>query len=299
MELPDVKGTKEAIKLAKKMGVKLDGYEAEAEEIWRKLDDMASNNPLEYQSFLQQQYKTAEEPEESSSASRCFRPKAGFSVETSTVDGDGIKIREVGKSSGKQFFVNVCSHEAVDLPIDEFNRPVSILSSNANGLQIPLAIGEVRSDKVCAVDVVVHPSVVKACQSSDAFKNQVIELAIVSVTNEKGIKMSAERKETGRSYNGGIGEDKSTPTLFFVNNTENNNSSNNGFGNNNKAASVLASPSDLLKGINNDRTATSTETVFPLRSNNDNIKVSNNNVIPGNNVNEKNGNKVHCETFSF
>ena len=38
-----------AIKMAKRMGVNLDGFELEAEEIWKKLDDMAANKPVEYQ----------------------------------------------------------------------------------------------------------------------------------------------------------------------------------------------------------------------------------------------------------
>ena len=38
-----------AIKMAKRMGVSLEGFELEAEEIWKKLDDMAANRPVEYQ----------------------------------------------------------------------------------------------------------------------------------------------------------------------------------------------------------------------------------------------------------
>ena len=39
-------------------------FEDEAGEIWNQLNDMAENRPVEYQNFLQQQYREASEADE-------------------------------------------------------------------------------------------------------------------------------------------------------------------------------------------------------------------------------------------
>ena len=51
----------EAIKFAKSMGIDMTGIEAEAEDMWRMLNEMHSKSPLEYHQFVQQQFEEAKE----------------------------------------------------------------------------------------------------------------------------------------------------------------------------------------------------------------------------------------------
>lgn len=151
-----------AIKMAKRMGVNLDGFELEAEEIWKKLDDMAANKPVEYQAFLDQQYTIQLEEEAkksvpdgtqpevkggsdrsatSESADRYFRPENGFAIKVKTTGNDGLKIRSAGE--GKTLYINFCHHLALDIPMDAFGTQV-INFTSANGLSIPLVVGPIR-----------------------------------------------------------------------------------------------------------------------------------------------------------
>jgi hypothetical protein len=147
---------KEAIKFAKRLGVDLNGFELEAEELWKKLDDMAAHRPVEYQAFMDQQYQYQMEeeankqnpqsaqqqannptkkkqqqqpqfpqsslfPSNANESAKYFRPDAGFCIQTHTTGGnDGLKIRGMGKDKkGKTLYINFCSHAAIDLPMVE------------------------------------------------------------------------------------------------------------------------------------------------------------------------------------
>jgi hypothetical protein len=159
----------EALKFAKRLGVDLNGFEFEAEELWRKLDDMAVNKPVEYQAFVDQQYaaqmaeeamkaegslpaghgaghsknvsSSSKKPSPADEAARYFRPDVGFCIKTKTTGRDGLKIR--AKGEGKILYINFCSHLAVDLPMDSFGTKVMNYSS-ANGLSVPLVVGPLR-----------------------------------------------------------------------------------------------------------------------------------------------------------
>jgi hypothetical protein len=171
---------KEAIKFAKRLGVDLNGFELEAEELWKKLDDMAAHRPVEYQAFMDQQYQYQMEeeankqnpqsaqqqannptkkkqqqqpqfpqsslfPSNANESAKYFRPDAGFCIQTHTTGGnDGLKIRGMGKDKkGKTLYINFCSHAAIDLPMDSFGTQVVNFSS-ANGLSVPLVVGPLR-----------------------------------------------------------------------------------------------------------------------------------------------------------
>jgi hypothetical protein len=131
----------DAIKFAKSMGLDLNGYEAEAQEIWKKLDYMAASNPVEYQQFLSQQSDPSllsQDKEEKSS--KCFRPQIGYSVQTWTLGNDKLKIRDIN-GRGKLLYVNICSHLCIDSPMDEHGKYVQNFKSNANGLQVVTNLG--------------------------------------------------------------------------------------------------------------------------------------------------------------
>lgn len=58
---------------AKSMGVDLKGMEPEAEEIWKMLDKMSKEDPIQYENFLRQQYEIAQNTEEDKNT-KSFRP---------------------------------------------------------------------------------------------------------------------------------------------------------------------------------------------------------------------------------
>ena len=63
----------EAMAFAKSMGVDLKGMEPEAEEIWKMLDNLSKNDPIQYENFLRQQYENAQNGEEEKNT-KSFRP---------------------------------------------------------------------------------------------------------------------------------------------------------------------------------------------------------------------------------
>lgn len=137
-------------------GINLDGFEAEAEDIWKSLDNMSENDPDEYRKFIQNQYqdsleedakgakdktgaanpnnpstnnssngsKASKEEKKSEDEDRFFRPIVGFSIKTKTSDGDGLKVRAEG--DGKELYINFCSHPAIEAPIDRNGKPVDM-----------------------------------------------------------------------------------------------------------------------------------------------------------------------------
>lgn len=139
------------IAMMKKQGINMDGFEAEAEDIWKSLDDMSAKDPDEYRKFIQNQYEESQEEDSKSSGTassssetksateeRFFRPTAGFSMKTKTSGGDGIKIR--GDGDGKVLYLNFCSHPAIEAPLDRNGRPADTKDSyrlvTMDGLQV-------------------------------------------------------------------------------------------------------------------------------------------------------------------
>ena len=151
---------REARQFAQQLGLDLAGLEPEAEEIWRRLDRLASSSPEEYQRFVAAQISAAEsDPGERSRPS--FRPLPGFCVRTTTSGGDGILVREGGE--GKPLYVNFCSHAAVQRPKTK-GRPLEDLLT-ADGLEVPLLLGaprelEVMGQESICLDAVLHPEVI-------------------------------------------------------------------------------------------------------------------------------------------
>ena len=150
---------------------------------------------------------------------------AGYCVETTSLAGDGLKIRDVGTSSGKKFFINLCSSVVIEEPTDKTGKPIKGDRSVADGLNIPLIVGPVRpaeasspeKDKELYVDVVVHPRVIELANKEKYFKAQIVDLAMDWVIQES--KVECDRKwshVTDAVYKGGRGEKRVTPVLFFV-----------------------------------------------------------------------------------
>lgn len=153
---------REAAEFAKKLGIDISGMEAEAQDIWKMLENMSENDPLGYAHFMQEhldrEKMEAEEKDRAATANdpkgKFFRPIIGFCVEMQTCGGnDGMKIREINHKtqSGKLLYVNMTSHQALEPPKDQHTgRPISLEGnrSTADGLELPLAIGPVRKHTI-------------------------------------------------------------------------------------------------------------------------------------------------------
>jgi hypothetical protein len=95
----------------------------------------------------------------------------------------------------------------------------------ADGLQIPLLVGEVRrcgdhggeEGAALAVDVVFHPWITARCDEDNTFKAQAIDLALGWVEQETGYKFEKNKWKTIKSkYKGGSGEQGDQPMPFPV-----------------------------------------------------------------------------------
>jgi len=94
----------------------------------------------------------------------------------------------------------------------------------ADGLQIPLLVGEVRScadhsgekSAAKAVDAVFHPWIIDRCNEDNTFKAQVIDLAVQWVEQETGFKFEKQWKTIRSTYKGGLGEAEDLPMPFPV-----------------------------------------------------------------------------------
>lgn len=143
----------DVFEMMKKQGINIEGFEAEAEDIWSSLNSMSEKDPDEYRKFIQSQYEESKTDSDASRKSsghskqaatqksdedRFFRPVAGFSISTRTSGGDGLKIR--GDGEGKGLFINFCSHPAIEAPLDCSGRPAEMRdfyrTRSAEGLQV-------------------------------------------------------------------------------------------------------------------------------------------------------------------
>ena len=141
----------EILSMMKSQGINVEGFEAEAEDIWESLDDMSKKNPEEYRDFIRSQYESSltsqgdQNEEEKSTATnmptesdRFFRPIAGFSIKSKTSAGDGIKVRFA--DDGKIIFINFCSHPAIEAPLDRMGHHIGTRNlsqmTSADGLKV-------------------------------------------------------------------------------------------------------------------------------------------------------------------
>jgi hypothetical protein len=262
--------------IAAKMGVDITGMEAEAEDMWEMLNKMSSDSPAQYDQFIKQQFEEASKEggdstkeDDDDNRVQQFRPNAGICLQAQTIGGnDGIKIRDANAQSGKVMYVNLVHHKALELPKDKNGQPVSEERMTADGLEIPLAVSPVRdipgtnssssSNSDMAVDVVFHPSVIARCQSHNMFLSQIADLALASVTDERGVKFARGwRRLEQQSYKGGRGADKLTPVLFPINQDQTGSGSGSGSSSNSNHTSqdALNSPAALLGQLMKEKTA--------------------------------------------
>jgi hypothetical protein len=104
---------RDILALMEKNGINVSGFEAEAEDLWRTLDDLSKTNPSEYQRFIEQQAANHNVTEPAEKDEKYFRPFAGFAVTTRTTGGDGLKIRDSSdpETMGKALYINFCRYD--------------------------------------------------------------------------------------------------------------------------------------------------------------------------------------------
>ena len=219
--------SKDVLEFMNKMGVNVEGLEHEVKDIWKMLNDMSVNDPMQYQKFVDEQISGFRETDKTKSDAksgtalgeegdvRHFRPSGGFVFSATTTSGDGLVVREAGM--GKTLYVNICHSNTIEAPKDAQGKEVTTYLSSTSGLEIPMVVGDVRDvekGESIAVDVVMHESVVNECMQDRRFKRNVSQLALESVTLETKVEAEGLTPIDGCIYKGGRGDNGDVPVLF-------------------------------------------------------------------------------------
>ena len=189
--------------MAKAFGLDVSTLGEQAESMWEMLNNLHDTDPAGYDNFIKEQIK---EMNSAARGERTLTPEKGFVVKTC------VKARNGTKDVLKKLFVNFCSHEAVEKPIDRYGEKVSDSTKDVANAQIPMIISSLRdfkdmSGSYChTIDVVLNPWCLKRCTNDSLFKSQVVSLGLNSIREEKEVSMQAKWKLIRSSYKGGLGE---------------------------------------------------------------------------------------------
>ncbi|OQS07236.1 hypothetical protein THRCLA_00758 [Thraustotheca clavata] len=219
------------------MGIDPSTVGAEASNIWSMLDDLAQNDQQAYNEFIASQLQ-------SEMNKMKFTPLPGFVVKYSIMKKDGTK---------QKLFINCCAHQCIGLPKNPNNGKDVPHDSrsvpNTSNLEIPLAIGELRTRQIqgeeCyVVDAVFNPWVLERSRWDAKFKMDAMQLASHWVHEEKGVELIHPGKLIKSVYKGGIGNGVHVITNDFIVPDEQPKEP--------IENQVLESPQDLLKTIVNE-----------------------------------------------
>ena len=189
--------------MAKAFGLDVSTLGEQAESMWEMLNNLHDTDPAGYDNFIKDQIK---EMNSAARGERTLTPEKGFVVKTFVKASNGTK------DVLKKLFVNFCSHEAVEKPIDRYGEKVSDSTKDVANAQIPMIISSLRdfkdmSGSYChTIDVVLNPWCLKRCTNDSLFKSQVVSLGLSSIREEKEVSMQAKWKLIRSSYKGGLGE---------------------------------------------------------------------------------------------
>jgi len=197
----------EVIAMARQMGLGPDDMK-QMGSMWKNMDDLAVKDPDTYKKFTGDILAEGP-PEPGGTKAKSFIPTPAFVIKVK-VASSGLKVSTLSGQAQK-FFINMTSCEALEPPKDNFGRPVEEHDKrSADGLQIPLLVGELRAcpdhsgEAASALDAVFHPWVMNRCAEDNTFKAQVIELALRWVEQETNLKFSKEWKPIKSKYKGGL-----------------------------------------------------------------------------------------------
>lgn len=152
-----------------------------------------------------------------------LRPSPGFCLQTDSSHGKGAK-----------WYLNMCRHRAVEMPLAPNGKPVDrehILSRGLGNLQVPFDMGTFRKLKQRAdganrttycVDVVFSPLIIQLfmddnfCNSMETFRQFVMNLAINRVEQTIGVKLAPHTMHLVKSlrYKDGEEGDDTLPREF-------------------------------------------------------------------------------------
>jgi len=222
---------------ARQLGLRVEDFGDRAQEIWGSLNVLSESDPVAYQQYIAEQMEVANP--------KGFRPQTGLCLETSF-------IKNV---SGGRVFVNLCGHEAVEMPQDASGQPIckkSPVKTNLSGLAIPLAVGKFReaveTANSFAIDVVFNPWVIAQVKGSSAFTAQVSELAL-SWCEKEGSRGKLSRKYAVRKDDYVGGED-GKPVFFPVEKEDLEDGATPAC---TEAGPSIESPEDILSALNSER----------------------------------------------
>lgn len=152
-----------------------------------------------------------------------LRPSPGFCLQADSSHGQGAR-----------WYVNMCRHRAVEMPLAPNGKPVDrdhILSRGLGNLQVPFDMGSFRKLKQRAdgakrttycVDVVFSPLIIQLfmddgfCNHMETFRQFVMNLAINRVEQTIGVKLSLQTVKLVKAlrYKDGEEGDDSLPREF-------------------------------------------------------------------------------------
>lgn len=153
-----------------------------------------------------------------------LRPGVGFCVQTESA----------GSSATTRWYLNMCKHRIVDMPIAFSGRPVDrewILTHGIANLQVPFDAGTFRKLKMraegakqttYAIDVVFNPVIIQCFmddefnKTMEQFRPFVINLALKRIEESVGVKLSKEKVKLVKSlrYKDGEDDDEGVPREF-------------------------------------------------------------------------------------
>ena len=260
------------IDMMKKLGIKVDGLEFEAQEIWGKLEDMSKNNPIEYQRFVDETLK--QDPNQTDDKSISFRPDAGFAVKCQIIDGKVTtkKISDINETI--PFFINFVSHNGIDVAKTSHGKAASKDDFlRTDDVEVPFIIGKPRefiyseSCKGEVIDVVLHTSVINfAISNGYTLKSNIINLVISTLQAEINVALGPTWENLPEKYLGGHGNERIVPVMFFIedkNNTNNSSSNNNNNNNTSQTQNQDISISTILREKKNQN---DTEVISQLQT---------------------------------
>ena len=106
------------------------------------------------------------------------------------------EIRKGEEINNAKIFVNCTQCNKIKPPTDIYNNEVtSMIMTNHRDLTIPLTIGLPRvtldnsNKKAIAIDIVFHPWVIQRCNIDKVFRQDVIDLGLNCLLQDKGMKV--------------------------------------------------------------------------------------------------------------
>jgi len=190
------KGLETLEELAETFGVDSTALTKQAEAVWMQLNEAHESNPASYQKFIQKQMNRMKEE---TKKEKNVIPRKGFVV----------KVFTKGQTR-KKLFVNMCQHEAVRCPLGKGGTQLDVNASLVN-IEIPLVVSEVRTcsdgngaDAV-VVDVIFHPWCLSRGAINVDFKNDLTNLAILAIRDDRNLCLDTDWKYIKSQYKGGTG----------------------------------------------------------------------------------------------